>query len=64
MNLSMLLKSLEQVSIVRLKSSIHAAFTILGYETTLLGQGQGRVQDGLAIDFDNSIRDPLGRKGA
>ena len=36
------------------EKSIHAAFTILGYETTLLGQGQGRIQDGLAIDFDNS----------
>jgi len=36
------------------EKSIHAAFTILGYETKLLGQGQGRVPDGLAIDQDNS----------
>ncbi len=27
----------------------HAAFTILGYETRLLGQGAGRVPDGVAI---------------
>ncbi len=33
---------------------INAAFTILGYETKLLGQGQGRVPDGTAIDRDNS----------
>ena len=32
----------------------HAAFTVLGYETKLLGQGMGRVPDGLAIDHDNS----------
>jgi hypothetical protein len=36
------------------EKSIHAAFTILGYETKLLGQGMGRVPDGLAIDHDNS----------
>lgn len=33
---------------------VHAAFTILGYETILLGQGQGRVPDGRALDEDNS----------
>ena len=33
---------------------IDATFTILGYETKLLGQGQGRVPDGLAQDFDYS----------
>lgn len=33
---------------------IDAAFTILGYETTLLGQGAGRVPDGLALDMDDS----------
>ena len=33
---------------------INTAFTILGYETKLLGQGQGRVPDGVAIDLDNS----------
>lgn len=32
---------------------INAAFTILGYKTQLLGQGQGRVPDGIATDFDN-----------
>lgn len=36
------------------EKSIDAAFTILGYHTQLLGQGQGRVPDGLAIDQDNS----------
>jgi hypothetical protein len=36
------------------EKSINAAFTILGYDTTLLGQGQGRVPDGLAIDADNA----------
>jgi len=36
------------------EKSIHAAFTILGYETQLLGQGQGRIQDGLAIAADYS----------
>ena len=29
-----------------------AAFTILGYETKLMGQGKGRVPDGLAIAND------------
>jgi hypothetical protein len=33
---------------------IDAAFTILGYETKLLGQGKGRVPDGLAISIDDS----------
>ena len=31
---------------------INAAFTILGYETKLLGQGKGRVPDGQAIATD------------
>jgi hypothetical protein len=30
------------------EKSVDAAFTILGYETKLLGQGKGRVPDGLA----------------
>ena len=33
---------------------INAAFTILGYETQLLGQGKGRVPDGLAITLDDA----------
>ncbi len=33
---------------------INAAFTMLGYETKLMGQGNGRVPDGSAIDHDNS----------
>ncbi len=36
-----------------LEKSVDAAFTLLGYETKLLGQGQGRVPDGLAFDHDN-----------
>jgi len=32
---------------------IDAAFTILGYKTKLLGQGQGRVPDGLALARDD-----------
>ncbi len=36
------------------EKSINAAFTLLGYEAKLLGQGQGRVPDGLALDVDNS----------
>jgi hypothetical protein len=36
------------------EKSIHAAFTILGYDTKPLGQGKGRVPDGLALDADNS----------
>lgn len=42
-------------SLVRaFEKSIHAALTILGYDTKLLGQGAGRVPDGLALDQDNS----------
>lgn len=33
---------------------IDAALTILGYETKLLGQGKGRVPDGLALALDES----------
>ena len=33
---------------------IDAAFSILGYETKLLGQGAGRVPDGLAFAHDES----------
>lgn len=36
------------------EKSIDAAFTILGYETKLLGQGKGRVPDGLALSMDDS----------
>lgn len=36
------------------EKSINAAFTILGYDTKLLGQGMGRVPDGLALEQDNS----------
>jgi hypothetical protein len=36
------------------EKSIHAAFTILGYDTKLLGQGMGRVPDGLAVERDSS----------
>jgi hypothetical protein len=36
------------------EKSIDAAFTILGYETKLLGQGKGRVPDGLALSIDDS----------
>ncbi len=35
------------------EKSVNAAFTVLGYETTLLGHGQGRVPDGVALDLDN-----------
>ena len=31
---------------------IHAAFTVLGYEARLMGAGQGRVPDGVAIEAD------------
>lgn len=34
--------------------AINAAFTILGYETKLLGQGRGRVPDGVAVDTEDS----------
>jgi hypothetical protein len=33
---------------------INAAFTMMGYETILLGQGRGRVPDGQALDAQNS----------
>ena len=36
-----------------LEKNVDAAFTLLGYETKLLGQGQGRVPDGLAFDHDH-----------
>jgi hypothetical protein len=36
------------------EKSIHAAFTILGYDTKLLGQGMGRVPDGVAVEPDSS----------
>lgn len=36
------------------EKAIHAAFTILGYDTKLLGQGAGRVPDGLAVEPDSS----------
>ena len=36
------------------EKSINAAFTMLGYETALLGQGQGRVPDGQALSLDDS----------
>jgi hypothetical protein len=36
------------------EKAVNAAFTILGFETQLLGQGQGRVPDGSAIDIDDS----------
>jgi hypothetical protein len=36
------------------EKSINAAFTMLGYDTKLLGQGQGRVPDGLAFSSDDS----------
>ena len=36
------------------EKSINAAFTVLGYETKLLGQGQGRVPDGQALSLDDS----------
>jgi len=39
---------------VALEKSIHAAFTILGYETRGMGQGMGRVPDGLAIATEES----------
>jgi len=33
---------------------VNAAFTILSYETKLMGQGKGRVQDGLALARDDN----------
>ena len=35
------------------EKSVDAAFTVLGYETQLLGQGQGRVPDGQATSPDD-----------
>ena len=37
-----------------LEKDIDAAFTILGYETKLMGQGQGRVPDGRALAIDDN----------
>jgi hypothetical protein len=37
-----------------LEKSVHAAFTMLGYETKLLGQGAGRTPDGIATNYDDS----------
>ena len=36
------------------EKSINAAFTMLGFDTKLLGQGQGRVPDGWALSLDDS----------
>jgi hypothetical protein len=36
------------------EKGVNAAFTILGFETRLLGQGMGRVPDGQAIAVDES----------
>ncbi|MEQ2009649.1 MAG: hypothetical protein ABMA26_22930 [Limisphaerales bacterium] len=36
------------------EKNIDAAFTMLGYETKLLGQGQGRVPDGRALAHDEN----------
>ncbi|MCK5387638.1 MAG: hypothetical protein KAJ39_10635, partial [Gammaproteobacteria bacterium] len=36
------------------EKNINVAFTILGYETKLLGQGKGRVPDGIAFAHDES----------
>jgi hypothetical protein len=36
------------------EKSCNAAFTVLGYETKLLGQGMGRVPDGQAVAQDES----------
>jgi hypothetical protein len=36
------------------EKNINAAYTILGYDAKLMGQGQGRVPDGLALDLDDS----------
>jgi hypothetical protein len=36
------------------EKSVNAAFTVLGYDAKLMGQGQGRVPDGLALDVDDS----------
>jgi Restriction endonuclease FokI, C terminal len=43
------------ISVARaFEKNINIAFTMLGYETKLLGQGGGRVPDGIATDHDNS----------
>lgn len=36
------------------EKGVDAAFTILGYDTKLLGQGGGRVPDGVAVSHDDS----------
>ena len=36
-----------------LEKSVHAAFRVLGYDCTLLGQGAGRAPDGRAVDHDH-----------
>ena len=36
------------------EKNVNAAFTILGYETKLLGQGKGRVPDGLALALEDN----------
>lgn len=36
------------------EKSVDAAFTVLGYDTTLMGQGQGRVPDGKALALDEN----------
>jgi hypothetical protein len=36
------------------EKSIDAAFTIIGYDEKLMGQGTGRVPDGLALDVEDS----------
>ncbi len=36
------------------EKSVNAAFTILGYKTELLGQGQGRMPDGRALALDEN----------
>lgn len=42
-------------SVVRaFEKSVDAAFTVLGYNTTLMGQGQGRVPDGKALALDEN----------
>jgi hypothetical protein len=41
--------SLERI----FEKHVNAAFTVLGYETTLMGQGQGRVPDGRAVAVED-----------
>jgi hypothetical protein len=36
------------------EKSVDAAFTVLGYDTTLMGQGKGRVPDGKALALDEN----------